>query len=212
MREPDYRVVPLPDQWPGTPTAPVFREQSRFKANWGPTLELLARELDILGAREITLAIDVPLGMIRQDGKPKGGARIQNPAVILSFRAGADRLSFPCDRFNWWEDNVRAIALALEALRKIDRCGVQQGKQYQGYKQLASGTAPTMTTAAAARVIAEAAGGMRAIPIAHDFDLARAAVRVARKLTHPDNGGEARHFATVGEATRALEAHFGRTF
>lgn len=40
-------------------------------------------------------------------------------------------LSYPCDTFTTLQDNLRVIALALEALRMVDRYGVtRRGEQY----------------------------------------------------------------------------------
>ena len=33
-------------------------------------------------------------------------------------------LSYPCDSYDDWQDNLRAVALSLEALRKVARYGV----------------------------------------------------------------------------------------
>ena len=46
-------------------------------------------------------------------------------------------MRFPCDTFTDWQANVRGIALALEALRAVDRYGVtQQAEQYRGWTAL----------------------------------------------------------------------------
>lgn len=66
-------------------------------------------------------------------------------------------LRLPCDTFSYWKDNVRAVALALEALRKIDRYGVRTGSQYAGFKALPADDVE-MTPELAADFIARAAG------------------------------------------------------
>ena len=49
-------------------------------------------------------------------------------------------MTYATDRFFAWQDNVRAIALGLEALREVDRYGIaKKGEQYAGWKALPSG-------------------------------------------------------------------------
>ncbi|MBR9800572.1 J domain-containing protein [bacterium] len=127
------------ERWPGEPTAQ--REQSRFRAQHSDTLDLLDRELWFLKAENIVLQVDVPESQIRLDGMLRANATPREPGVILSFDSINGPLSFPCDRFATWKENLRAIALALEALRKVDRYGVtSNAEQYRGWKRLGSDT------------------------------------------------------------------------
>jgi hypothetical protein len=61
-----------------------------------------------------------------------------------------------------WQHNVRAIALGLEALRKVDRYGItRRGEQYAGWKALPAGIgigATHMTSEVATKVIIEESG------------------------------------------------------
>ena len=207
-----YRTTPLPPVWPGTPTA--RRQASPFKANWGDTLVLLHREVKAIGV-DPALAIGVKQHNIRNDGGVKADARIQDPSVIFSITRGADRLSFPCDRFNFWQDNVRAIALALEALRKVDRYGVQSGKQYQGFKSLpGAGGLAEMGAAEAADILCELSDGAESAgDILESSDKAKAAYRRAAAVTHPDRtGGDDSLFKKVQAARGALTSHHGVSF
>jgi hypothetical protein len=53
-----------------------------------------------------------------------------------------DAFQFAVDKFATWQDNLRAIALGLEALRKVDRYGItKNSEQYTGWKQLEAGPA-----------------------------------------------------------------------
>lgn len=207
MSEPLYRVAPLPAKWPGTPTPTHARKPGPFGENWGGTLKILALELRKFNARDVVLHMDVKLEDLRIDGMVRADAR-PGPAIILAFRAGADRMSFPCDRFNWWQTNLRAIALVLEALRKVDRYGVQAGRQYEGFKALPpggrNGQAPAMTTEEAATVLEEHSG-LPAITIENDAQTFRVAARLARAVTHPDKGGDTGVFQRVEAAIHVLE-------
>ena len=203
MTPPLYRVASLPAKWPALITSK--RTAGTFRENWSGTLKVLARELRALNAREVVLHMDVRIEDVRSDGMVRADAR-PGPMVILAFTSGPNRLSFPCDRFNWWQTNVRAIALALEALRKVDRYGVQTGKQYEGFRALppgASNGVPTMTAEEAAQILAEHSD-LPASVIEHDAQTARVAARLARTATHPDRGGDTAIFQKVEAAIAVL--------
>lgn len=202
----EYRVVPLPEMWPGVVT--ISRKKSPFGVNWSSTMQLLEAEVRALRGRQVTFALAVRADQIRGDGGVYAKARIQDPSVIISLTSGADRLAFPCDRFNWWEDNVRGIALAMEALRKVDRYGVQTGRQYQGFKALPA-TTQALDWDGAIATLEEFSG-----TFVHAGDpseeAARLAVRRARARTHPDtNGNSASDFHRVQAAAAVISQRLG---
>jgi hypothetical protein len=182
-----YAVRPI-DQWPG-PRSRSHR-RSPFKASWTATSSLIARELRELGARNTVLMIDVSEADIRLDGLLRASARPGYPGVIVAFDSRYGPLKYMSDVFSTWQDNVRAIALGLEALRKVDRCGItKRGEQYTGWKQLTAG--PITIDAAEARRVLDEWGG--------DW-------RKALMATHPDHGGDPERFERVQAARKALEA------
>lgn len=204
-----YTVAPLPTKWPGAVTK--NRLAGSFRENWSGSVTLLGKEIRHLNARSVVLHMDVKIEDLRQDGMVRADAR-PGPAVILALTSGANRLSFPCDRFNWWQTNVRAIALALEALRKVDRYGVQAGRQYEGFKALGSGggdstngTMPPMTATEAAAFIGKHSD-LPGPTIEYDTQTAKVAIRLARAALHPDRGGDAALFQELESAVTILEA------
>lgn len=58
---------------------------------------------------------------LRVDGLPRADRKPDGPAVVLSFKAvgvfGSPFLRYEVGTFADWQDNVRAIALGLEALQ-----------------------------------------------------------------------------------------------
>lgn len=202
------------DVWPGKPTP--FRRRAPFDAAWSNTLELLRKELRFLAAKHVVIQIDMREQDIRQDGYPRANAVAASPGVILALESKYGPLRYPCDTFTRWEDNVRAIALALEALRKVDRYGVtKRGEQYTGWRALpgAGGTSSAMTAAAAAEFLATAAGvGAGSVHlILGDRVVVEQVYRKAAKRLHPDiAGGSAEGFATLGIAKAVLDRHHGR--
>lgn len=132
------------ERWPGKPT--VARKNSRFDSPWSSTIELLDRELTHLSARDVVIQADCGHDQVRLDGHLRANARLRGPGVIISFKSKGRPLSFPCDRFSEWQDNVRAIALTLEHLRAVDRYGVtQHAEQYTGWAKLPSPETATVT-------------------------------------------------------------------
>lgn len=186
------------------------------------TLALLRRELGEIGCRRAVIEAGFRDDDIRLDGWPKSNARAPgDPGVILRvLDSKVGPLTYPCDTFTSWEDNLRAIALALEALRKVDRYGVtRRGEQYTGWKALpAQGTA-TLTAQAAiailvardprsAQVTSDVAIRMQAEAL-RSREVARDVYLAAAKATHPDAGGETDAFQQVQSCRAVLAAHFG---
>lgn len=135
-------------RWPGALTPDYQRRRSPFSADWRSTMHLLDRELRSLGARAIVLQVAMEETDFRIDGLPRATARAKHPGVILSFDTSGwpegsalnGRLEFATDSFATWQENLRAIALGLEALRKVDRYGITRGDaQYAGFKALPRG-------------------------------------------------------------------------
>lgn len=182
----DVRFRPIGSEWPGRRN-PEPR-YSPFKASFRRTMETLERELNMLQAKNVVIQIDLRESQIRLDGWPKSGA--SNPAfpgVILAFDSKFGPLKYSTDEFHHWEDNLRGIALALEALRKVDRYGVsRRGEQYAGWKALGAGAPDDDLLQRGRELIAEYGGATAAL-----------------KATHPDAGGDEEDFKAVDAARRA---------
>ncbi|HEX5180772.1 MAG TPA: hypothetical protein VFW04_15655 [Gemmatimonadaceae bacterium] len=211
----DYRVVPLPATWPGKATPAYARRRAPFKGTPGKALKLLAREIGMLNGKHVRIAIDVREDQIRLDGQLYASARARTPGVIVSFEVSDGTLQFPCDTFLFWESNVDAIARALEALRMVDRYGVQQGKQYTGFKAIPATTAPVQSAEQAAVNIASLVAPIdenvtaTVRRILSDREFAGASWRKARAKAHPDAGGNDGLFVAVQRDAQILAAHHG---
>lgn len=209
----EYEIKPI-QIWPeGWDRYKPPARYSPFSATWSATRELLDRELSYLKARQVTIQIDVTDALIRRDGMLRQGAKVDYPGVILGFDTkGFGGLSYPCNAFKGgpreegWQQNVRAIALGLEALRKVERYGIaNRGQQYAGFRELGSGiiSAP-MTEARALELLLEA------VDAADDDDGSSWEVsdlfRLAASRHHPDVGGDEAHFKLLVEARDRLES------
>jgi hypothetical protein len=199
------------DVWPGGPTK--HRRAAPFRAGWKATLELLKGELRALAARHVVVQIDMAESDIRLDGYPRASARAASPGIILAFDSKYGPLRYPCDTYTDWEDNLRAVALAMEALRKVDRYGVtKRGEQYTGWKALPSGGASATTMGAdhaAVWLCNQAGSRYLASDVLTRRDVANDAYRDAAKQLHPDAGGDTEAFQRLQEVKRALDAHHG---
>jgi len=200
------------ETWPGTPTHPDDRRTSPFSATYTQTLDLLEQELGHLEATNIVIQGFFTRDQLRNDGWPKGGQNPSSPGVILMFRdSQGDPYSYPCDSFTWWTANLRAIALALEALRKIDRYGVtRRGEQYQGFRALppAQEARPQMQPEEAAAFLASHIPGVSPEALTGSQQLFEAMFRMLQKQIHPDSGGSHDEFVRLQEAGAALTEHF----
>lgn len=210
-------IQPL-NKWPEKDTEE--RKKAPFKASWADTLQLLSFELDKLSARRPTLQTMHSPEDFRIDGKLRSDTRAPaHPGVVLTFekfdgwsddlqQSQYTELRLPCDTFSYWKDNVRAVALALEALRKIDRYGVRTGSQYAGFKALPAGDVE-MTPELAADFIARAAG-MGNVPaiassiIQNTAGFGNMVYKAATKVLHPDKGGDPEEFKKLEKAWRIV--------
>lgn len=196
-----YEIRPL-GTWIGLRT-PDYQRRSQFRAPWRRTLELLGAETDKLGVHLVVLQVDVRAGDVRRDGMLRADARIGYPGVRVSFDSRHGPLTYATDVYTDWQANVRAVALALEALRAVDRYGVSKsGEQYRGWAQIEAG--PAMSAEQAARVLAVAGTGTPSEMLADPAARTRAWWAIARKH-HPDVAGDDPHAAQLFRRARAAK-------
>ena len=171
-------------------------------------MNLLAREVGMLGARRAVIELECDASEIRRDGLPRSDARVRGPGIMVSFESKHGPVRFPCDTFNSWQDNGRAIALAMQALQAVDRYGVtQRGEQYRGWTALpASVDDRPLSRQEAARILSAESGlpPENAAVMLVDATVCAATIREALKATHPDGGGSADAFHRVQRARKAL--------
>lgn len=192
----NYQFRPLA-AWPTTPTK--NRRRAPFGVSFNKTLADLGRELTHLHATHIVIQARVREDDIRLDGMLRAGAKVMGSGIILSFESKVGPLSYPCDTYLEWEGNLRAISLALTALRAVDRYGVTaRAEQYKGWQALPPPTADKR--AVALSVIAKLSGWSMPDVLVDP----EGAYRVACARTHPDRGGNAEDFKAVQEAKSAL--------
>lgn len=199
-----YTVRPISDRTPFTGK----HRASPFQSAWTSTEQLLLREVQHLQGRDLVVEADFTERDIRLDGRPRANARPASPAVRVAFDSVHGPLTYATDRFTTWQDNVRAIALGLEALRKVDRYGItKRGEQYTGWKALPGGSGAESSHMTRERAIAVLASYVD-VPPEHlnlEAESLRSTWRRARREAHPDrHAGDQTKWDVVEQAARVL--------
>lgn len=188
------------------------RRPAQFKASWPDTQSLLAREAEYLGAELVVIQVDVTEQDLRRDGMIRANARIDFPGVRVSFDSRHGPLTYATDAFAYryygsppdWQANVRAIALGLEALRKINRYGIgQRGEAYVGWQALPQSANGRMSREEAAALLAMEAD-FAAEVLLQNAQAVKTAHRAAARRHHPDLGGDGALFAKLNVARDVL--------
>jgi hypothetical protein len=191
------------EKWVGEETPPSKRKRSRFAAKYGTTLDDLERELEAIKATDVVIQCYLERKDIRNDGWPRSSARPSKPGVIVTFQQGEDSISMPCDTFLDWEQNLRAIALTLHALRMVGQYGVtKHNEQYAGFKRL---EAPSKQSERewAAKFLTDLSGLFVSFANATPETI-DAAYKLAARRVHPDAGGSHDEFVRMQKAVRIL--------
>lgn len=213
----DIKIRPI-TQWPGKENADPIRSQ--FSRTYKQTLNDLQHELYKAAAVEGSLIVEmwVEPKDIRLDGQLRASARVFKPGIIFRFSRFTGRrikrsdgsvrhetqdVSYPCDAFNTWQDNLRAIALSMESLRRVERYGVFKYDEIITRLALPSAEGKSTTREDAAAFIAQHSGFAMG-DILTDVGTKVAAYRKAAIELHPDRGGNHDTFLKLQEALKTL--------
>lgn len=197
-----YREV---RQWPGNKTPQQRRQRAPFKARADVFGELF-RELKRLGAARATVSGFWQSRDLKRDGGPYADARPKEPGIIVEFERSAQQYRFATDRFPAWQDNLHAICLVLEGVRRMERYGVNSSQLLEGFRALpAQAGQAVMSEQEAADLLADR-DPVIAAAILVDRRLVKVYEQVAMKKAHPDQGGSDHAFVRVKEAVRVLTA------
>lgn len=180
--------------WPGELTPDHLRRRAPYKATLRTTLFDLNRELRAIGADRGHPVLEVAIDRrhFRVDGRPMLRAVAEHPGIVLSLpRTDVGALRFACDQFDYWDDNLRAVVLTMEALRAVDRHGaVKANEQYKGFAAIEApgprAIGGGLSYDEAERLLFAAAEG---VTPGEDLKLV---ARRAKANAHPDRHGGAR--------------------
>jgi hypothetical protein len=206
--------------WPGKENA--YPKLSQFRKGYKTTLADLESELSkcdyVQGSVVIEMWVDPR--EIRKDGQLRADARVHKHGVILRFsrytgkrfkrsdgtiRHETQDVSYPCDAFTHWQDNLRAIALSMESLRRVERYGVFKYDEIISRLALPSAEGKVSTRESAAAFMATHSGVNREEIMFSDTARATAFRKAALAL-HPDRGGSTEDFQKLNEANKVLVA------
>jgi hypothetical protein len=188
-------IYHYPVQWPiGWPRNEEY-EFAQFKVDYNAAVRHLSYELERLGAESAYISTDRPL---RIDGTPRADRQPETPAVAVYFVRNGKQLCIPCDKYRAVRDNIRAIGLTLESIRRMERYGTSQTVE------------ATLSGFAALPAQASTNSGPRAwhevLQVSPEADpsVIRAAYRNLAAKYHPDNptSGDQDKFLEVQRAVR----------
>jgi hypothetical protein len=193
---PNIQYRPLVWDLPRTPWNQL-RDRNTFKQTWTQIQDLLDKELRQVDATEVTLELDVTEGAIKLDGGLRAGAGPGYQGIRVSFNLkDVGRVFFATDKHELWQHNVYAIARALEALRLVERYGINRGnEQYTGFKAITSNGS---TSAAGAEAFIRGASGLGS-----EASI-RAHLKAATMKLHPDQGGRRELWDALTDAKKVL--------
>lgn len=166
--------------WPPAWPKMAVKEKSAFKTTLSAALHNLKLEVERLGGKNLILSSNVTLG----SEYPK------EPGVCAYFDLREQHIAIPCDRWNKVQDNVRAIALTIEAMRGMERWGAKHmiTALFTGFNALPEKTG-------------ESCWEILGVPAGATEKAIKDAYRARAMETHPDKpGGSAEAFGRVQAA------------
>lgn len=184
-------VYPL--HWPPTFCRTKKPENSRFgDCTIARGKKEIFRELGRMNARDIIISTNLKLKL---DGFPYSNQKQpEDRGVAVYFKLKGKPQCIPCDRWTTVEDNMRAIAKTVDALRGIGRWGAEQmvDAAFTGFKALPAWK----------REWWEVLG----VPVNANFDQADRAYKKLAMEHHPDQGGDPVKMAEINEAMKIFKS------
>ena len=156
---------------------------NRRAQTFNGVLDRLRSELIRLGAELPVVSTNQP---VRNDGMPFAQERkIEDPGAAVYFTLNGRRLCIAIDRWVLLIDNLRAVAMTIEAIRGIERWGSggMRDRAFMGFAQLPAANVPEKPRRPWREVFGFASD---AAVSARTLDLMFKALSVER---HPDTGG-----------------------
>jgi hypothetical protein len=128
---------------------------------------------------------------------PRNGQKGEYGDALILFYVNDDRHELKCSRFTFYRENLRALFLALDALRKAHDRGI-----LEEYARAAIAFLPAPKQEPTRRPWYEV---FQVAPNA-DPDVVKAVYQSMAKRAHPDAGGTDEEMAAVNQAWDSFEA------
>jgi hypothetical protein len=190
-----------PEGWPRTPAAERVDGQGQFKRRdtakgygsrpwtFAAARDALFAELERLATSgSVVVSSNFPLS---RGVATEGRARPADQAVAIYFSRRGRAFAMACDRYTRAEENMRSLALSIDALRTLERHGggVMVERAFQGFTALAAPKRPH-------EILGVPAGATEAE--------IRGAWRKLIGQAHPDQGGSDAASAELNAARDAM--------
>jgi len=182
-------IEAYPLTWPPGKARQRYPEEARFRCTLGVAIREVQAEVSRLGGRDLIISSNLPL---RRDGVPYANAsQPSDRGVAVYFNYKKKPMCFACDRWKKIEDNVRAIAKTIDALRGIERWGSGQmvEQAFTGFAALPAPEQPWQVLGVSSHATA---------------DEVRSAYRRLASDFHPDRGGDEQKMMRINAARDAL--------
>jgi DnaJ-class molecular chaperone with C-terminal Zn finger domain len=195
-----------PDGWPRTPAGQrkdgwaTFKRQvdnGRYRSGqpwtFAQARDALLDEVWKHKPQSVVISSNFPTG---RNGPMDGKRRPADEGIAVYFQRKGKPYVVACDRYNDAEGNMRSLALALEAMRQLERHGggVMMERAYEGFAAL---PAPPSHW--------EVLGVQPGAPAAE----IQAAYRRRAREAHPDQGGSDAEMAAINSARDAALKEVG---
>lgn len=182
-----------PVGWPRTPDHKrqddrIFASKTYGAVTMARAGEQLRAELRMLRAASVVLSTNVAL---RQDGLPYSDQRkLTDPGVAIYFQLKGKPMAMASDRYRTVGGNMRSLALAIDAMRQLERHGggTMMERAFTGFAALP----PPNQVKRAWRSVFGVGELWRG-------DLAQR-YRDLAKARHPDNGGSVERMSELNVA------------
>ena len=116
-------VEAFPLHWPDgrTRTRPEKRQQAEIEATFAHAIRRAMYEARMLHAQGPFLSLNVPLGPKATPLEGYGDEPPDDSGAALYFNFDGERYCITCDHWCRVEDNIQAIALTIETLRRLQK-------------------------------------------------------------------------------------------
>lgn len=199
-----------PLRWPeGWPKRTGYMGSGPFKGlTPEKAVNSLRHELRLLSAQHVVISSNLrPRNYV---GEAKTDAR-QQPGIALYFTLKARAMTMAQDVYSSPYANMRSLALAIEAMRQLERHGGGHMMQraFDGFARLPPPKGAATYQKRPWREVLELPSSIyAALPKANQLILAEAAYKERAKKAHPDTGGTAEAMAelnvAIGDAREEL--------
>ncbi len=185
-----------PLEWPIGRARVQYPESSRFKpGSIYAEAQDIFKQLEWMGARNIIISSNM---QYRHDGLPYTRQNVNDTGVAVYFKStNGEEQCIPCDNWISLEENMRAIAKTIEAMRGIERWGGKSlmNAAFSGFKALPSAlvTPPPDREKRPWWIVL-------GVDQSSDPPTIKQAYRRAQATAHPDAGGSSYDFQEVQNA------------